>query len=344
MRYDKSQHAFLFKKYVELKSVILVQRAWRTEFKNERVPCRDIILGTASRFERTGSVSFKSRRQAKPSEKREAARKLVKTLNSDNDELSIRKLAKITGVSYSLVRSILKEDLHLKPYKQHEWHELEPGDYQKRLKFADFFLGLPKNARLLLLCCDEAWFYLHHKVNKQNDRRWLPSKPTDKSERPLHDEKVLIWCAISCDEVYGPYFFEGSVNQHKYLHMLKHFFWKGHCRARNHQKYYFLQDGATPHTARIVQKYLGQKFGPRFFTKDKWPPRSCDLNPCDFFLWGYLQDRVYKPMPQSLDELKANITREFKKIPKEILKSVFENFLKRMDLVKEKNGGHIEEK
>ena len=24
-----------------------------------------------------------------------------------------------------------------------------------------------------------------------------------------------------------------------------------------------------------------------------WPPRSCDLTPLDFLLWGYTKDRVY---------------------------------------------------
>lgn len=26
-----------------------------------------------------------------------------------------------------------------------------------------------------------------------------------------------------------------------------------------------------------------------------WPPRSPDLTPCDFFLWGYIKDFAYKP-------------------------------------------------
>ena len=90
------------------------------------------------------------------------------------------------------------EDLHLKPYKLHEWHQLLESDYEKRVKFADFFMGLPKNALARLVCCNEAYFYLTRQINSQNDRMWLESKPTDKIERPLHDQKVLVWCAISC--------------------------------------------------------------------------------------------------------------------------------------------------
>ncbi|PNF41627.1 hypothetical protein B7P43_G07619, partial [Cryptotermes secundus] len=33
-----------------------------------------------------------------------------------------------------------------------------------------------------------------------------------------------------------------------------------------------------------------------------WPPRSPDLTPCDFFLWGYIKDRVYVPQVEALRE------------------------------------------
>jgi len=38
-----------------------------------------------------------------------------------------------------------------------------------------------------------------------------------------------------------------------------------------------------------------------------WPPRSPDLSVCDFFLWGYLKNRVYTTRPRTLDELKQRI-------------------------------------
>ena len=74
---------------------------------------------------------------------------------------------------------------------------------------------------------------------------------------------------------------------------------------------------ATLYTAHIVQKWLNEKFSNRFVDKKKWPPRSPDLNPCDFYLWGYLKSVVYNPLPKKLDDLKANIEREIKKKSKE---------------------------
>jgi len=53
---------------------------------------------------------------------------------------------------------------------------------------------------------------------------------------------------------------------------------------------------------------------------------------------------VYSPLPKTLDDLKTNREREIKNIAKKTLKTVFENFEKRCNLVKSAESGHIEEK
>ena len=50
-----------------------------------------------------------------------------------------------------------------------------------------------------------------------------------------------------------------------------------------------------------------EKFNHRY--KDMWPPRSPDLNPCDFYVWGHLKAMAYNPLPKTLDDLQANIER-----------------------------------
>jgi hypothetical protein len=52
-------------------------------------------------------------------------------------------------------------------------------------------------------------------------------------------------------------------------------------------------------------------------------PRSPDLNPCDFFLCGYLKSVVYNPYQKKFDDLKVNIEKEIEKINKNMLSSVF---------------------
>ncbi|GFV49162.1 uncharacterized protein TNCV_236961 [Trichonephila clavipes] len=78
------------------------------------------------------------------------------------------------------------------------------------------------------------------------------------------------------------------------------------------QELWFQQDGATCHTARAAIDLLKNTFGDRLFSRFgpvNWPPRSCDLTPLDYFLWGYVKSLVYADKPQTLDHLKDNIRR-----------------------------------
>jgi hypothetical protein len=62
-----------------------------------------------------------------------------------------------------------------------------------------------------------------------------------------------------------------------------------------------------------------------------WPPRSPDLTPCDFFLWGYLKAQVYQHRPQTLEGLKVEITNETAVIPPEMTRSVMEKYRERLN-------------
>jgi hypothetical protein len=58
----------------------------------------------------------------------------------------------------------------------------------------------------------------------------------------------------------------------------------------------FHQDSATPHNTRINVAFLNNHFGDRWmgtYGPIRWSPRSPDLNPLDFFLWGYIRNNVY---------------------------------------------------
>ncbi|GFY08698.1 uncharacterized protein TNCV_5006111 [Trichonephila clavipes] len=72
------------------------------------------------------------------------------------------------------------------------------------------------------------------------------------------------------------------------------------------QELWFQQDGATCHTARATIDLLKDTFGDRLISRFgpvNWPPRSCDLTPLDYFLWGYVKSLVYADKPQTLDHL-----------------------------------------
>ncbi|GFX91931.1 uncharacterized protein TNCV_3577611 [Trichonephila clavipes] len=108
----------------------------------------------------------------------------------------------------------------------------------------------------------------------------------------------------------------------------------------------FMQDGATSHTANPVKTSLIQTFGEgRIVSRHcryPWPPRSPELTPADFWLWGYLKSRVYLSGPSSLPELKDAIRREVSFIHPDMLHSAVAGFVTRLECLLPCGGGHVE--
>ena len=60
-------------------------------------------------------------------------------------------------------------------------------------------------------------FTLTESSNKQNNTNLADFPPLKGIERPLNANIILVWRGMSPQRVYGPYYFETSVNQHNYL-------------------------------------------------------------------------------------------------------------------------------
>jgi hypothetical protein len=98
------------------------------------------------------------------------------------------------------------------------------------------YLKIPKEKSEYLIVSDEAYFYLTNRI-------WDIERPTDGIEKPLHYEKLLVFCAISATKIYGAYYFSTSVNQHNYLEMLKVWFWPKHLRTSEYKNIIFSKMG-----------------------------------------------------------------------------------------------------
>ena len=224
MNYKFEERMFLIKTYIKLENITSVQHAWRSKYKNLQAPSSKTIINMVSSFEKTGSVMPRMGRKPGATEKRKQAGILLKQEFAENPSLPLGKAACIAEISKSLARTVVRDDLGLKPYKPQYVQELLPLDYAKRLEFAQWFLAQPAEIQQYLLFSDEAYFYKTRSLNKQNNREWLESNPHTWVEKPLQDERILVWCAICANRLIGPYFFSANVNQHNYLDMLQNFF------------------------------------------------------------------------------------------------------------------------
>ncbi|GFX17422.1 uncharacterized protein TNCV_1494361 [Trichonephila clavipes] len=171
-----------------------------------------------------------------------------------------------------------------------------------------------------ILFSDEAHFWLNGYVNKQNCRIWSEADPQVYVETPLHPEKLTVWCALWAGGIIGPYFFKND---------------------EGHNELWFQQDGATCHTARATINLSKDTLGDRLISRFgpvNWPPRSCDLTPLDYFLWGYVKSLVYADKPQTLDHLEDNIRRVSADIRPQMLEKVIENWTSRLDYIRASRG------
>ena len=68
-------------------------------------------------------------------------------------------------------------------------------------------------------------------------------------------------------------------------------------------------DGAPPHYA-LCSQVMYEIFDEKWIGRDgpvAWPPRSPDLISPDYFLWGFVKERVMVVAPTTPDDMKERI-------------------------------------
>jgi hypothetical protein len=150
---------------------------------------------------------------------------------------------------------------------------------------------------------------------------------------------------VTSQEVIGPYSFETegggalTVTGVRYRDMIEN------CLrpvVENRPEMWFQQDGATAHTARATMDLLRQLFGELIISRNSqinWPPRSPDLSAPDYFLWGYLKERMYVNKPRTLEQLRA----EIRALDPQTLTNVMNNAIERARLCEAANGAHLKD-
>jgi hypothetical protein len=73
-----------------------------------------------------------------------------------------------------------------------------------------------------------------------------------------------------------------------------------------------------------------------------WPPRSLDIIPIDFFLWGYVKDKMFSTPVADITNLKARITDAFVTITEDMLQNKWREIDYRLDVLRATKGAHVE--
>jgi hypothetical protein len=297
-----------------------------------------------NRFLTTGTVS-KGKSSGRPPVSDEIVEDLRERVE-ETPQISVARLSQQSGVPRSTCHKIIKNRLQLHPYKISVIQELQPADYQSRVEYCNWFQNHLNNDHLLDVSffSDEAWFHLSGYVNSQNFRIWSAQNPHQFVETPLHVSKIGVWIAVSRRRLIGPIFFNGTINGQRYREQILEPF-INELDDEEVQTGYFQHDGATAHTARETLNYLQEFYDDGIISRNlhpAWPPRSPDLTPLDFSIFGYLKNSVFRRPLHNLNELREEIIQCCRTINQEMLQNIFENKRRRIVKCLEVNGGHFQ--
>lgn len=274
----------------------------------------------------------------------------------DNPHAAITTISNNFNLSVGSVHKILKVNKY-HPYKIKLVHELLEDDFDRRVQFCEQILEIHNqnvNFTTNIIFSDEATFTLNGHVNRQNCRYWATENPHWMQEcHTQRPQKINTWAAIVRNRILGPYFFEGTLNGEGYLNFLQFelipalavLFPNPQDPDIPNNEIWFQQDGAPPHFAIAVRQFLDATFPNRWIGRRgpiEWPPRSPDITPLDFFLWGYLKSKVYVNRPNNIDDLKERIRQEIRLISPEVIENVQRETLYRIQKCLEVNGQQIE--
>ena len=193
--------------YHTSQSVVTTQRAFRA--KNAKDPPTDkTIRGWYKQFTETGCL-----RKEKSSGCPLTAEDDVERIQAHflhNRKKSTGTAAKELSMSKTTVWRVLRKRLVFKPYQIQLVQQLSDEDHRCQLDLClqlqdlmssdDHFLEMVQFS-------DEATFHVSGAVNRRNVRIWESENPRAYVEHQRDSPKVNVFCAISSQKVYGPFFF-----------------------------------------------------------------------------------------------------------------------------------------
>lgn len=302
------------------------------------------------KFDRTGDVKDTKRLPRQYNDEEDAATLVILNSVQEAPKLSLRKRSENLRISKSHIQRILvKNNFH--PFKPKFVHKLEDGDGDHRLEFCLLMGERIMDHRFFyqnILFSDESTFSTNGVVSTQNCRFWAQNNPNFRIRtRSQRFKKVNVWCGMLYNRIIGPYFLN-TLNQNTYLEILENFVMteleEESLEFRG--KLFFQQDGCPAHSTLRVRAWLNEHFPNRWigrFGPLKWPARSPDLTPLDFFLWGYLKEKVYaNELEDDLENLKQKIVEAVASVNEEMLSSTYLEFRRRIEECVLRGGYYVE--
>lgn len=279
-----------------------------------------------------------------------------------NPRLGIRTAARLlrnryrTRVSHWTVHRILRRDRQ-RAYRTHKVQALLPIDRVRRVTYCRWLqqqhVAIPTFAANVIWT-DESTFTRNGMWNRRNSHIWAHSNPFA-LQQTGHQTRwsVNVWAGIFKNRVIGPIFLPERLNGPRYHEFLRTTLEEilDEMPVAHFRDAWYQHDGAPPHVTLPVRSWLTGTFGNQWigrFGPQPWPARSPDLTPLDFFLWGYVKDKVFVTECNTAAEMRDRIINVFATLRAECVQDptfmprVHAETLRRARICEHVGGGHFE--
>ena len=309
----------------------MTQHSLALLFRRAKLEPQTVPMTVPGRKPGTGTGNVKFTKRMKQSMKRAIER---------NPKLSARqlkaKLPSLRRVSVRMIQHVLCHQLGLPSRHAAKKPFLSDQMKAKRLAFAQEHANWSVRRWSSVMFSDESHFELFTGSRFTRVRRARGSNrfdPKFTSKTVKHPPKVMVWGCFSAKGRGTLDFLEPGVmmNQHRYLEILRR---RAQPAMQRAGAKWFLQDGARPHVARSVKRWLAEK---KWKVID-WPGNSPDLNPIEN-LWNWMKGQLADSHCANLDALKREISRLWRlRTPVELCRALAHSMPARMARVIEANG------
>lgn len=315
----------------------------------DNIRSRSFFYKVVQSFKSDGSVQLKKRKR-RNTVTGEANEINVIAAVQHNPHVSTREIHRDLGISRDSIRRILNRHKY-HPYRVSLHQELHGNDFHRRVEFCEWAVQqIQRNPNFFanVLFSDESTFTNHGSVNRHNMHYWSVDNPhwlrQVEHQRPW---SVNVWCGILGNKLIGPYFIDGTLNGIKYRNFLEHELppLLEDVALPIRQIMWFQHDGCPAHYSATAREVLNRDFNGRWIGRGgpvNWPARSPDLTSPDFFLWGYLKDKVFQQAPTTREYMIQRIRNACAEIPADMLLSCVQSFEKRINKCLEVQGHNFE--
>lgn len=329
------------------------ERLYRERYPERRHPNHKTFAAIHQRLLETGKVAKRSSEGRPISVRTPDLEEAVLEDVGQDPSTSTRRLAVRHNVSQNTINTILHQQL-LYPYHILRVQALTPNDFNGRLVFCQWLLrqcAADQDFLSKIIFTDEACFTRDGIFNYHNFHEWSDENPHAKAEtRHQVRFSLNVWVGIVGHHILGPIFLPPRLTGQSYLEFLRNDFadMLEDIPVLARRSSWFMHDGAPAHFAVNVREHLDRCYPQKWIGRSgpvNWPPRSPDLNPLDFCIWGYAKNLVYSQKPSdTVEELRQKINLAFNVIKNKdrLCLNITNSLIRRIQVCVEMRGGHFE--